>query len=145
MRQLKACGVFVYQGEPIQSFLLMEHADRWDLPKGHMEPGETEIECALRELVEETGIRQQQLSIDPDFRFETSYPVWPKRLGGEECLKTTVLFLGCLQEDVSVRITEHKGYHWHPWQPPHRIQEATIDPLLAELERHLSGKSAAGD
>ena len=28
----------------------------WSLPKGHLEPGETEVETAVREVAEETGI-----------------------------------------------------------------------------------------
>lgn len=29
---------------------------RWDLPKGRVDPGETHLECAIRETLEETGI-----------------------------------------------------------------------------------------
>ena len=29
----------------------------WSLPKGHLEPGETEVDTAVREVAEETGIR----------------------------------------------------------------------------------------
>ncbi len=39
--------------------VLLAHATRtnqWDIPKGHGEPGETEAESAVREMVEETGI-----------------------------------------------------------------------------------------
>jgi ADP-ribose pyrophosphatase YjhB (NUDIX family) len=32
------------------------HKDRWGLPKGHVEPGESPEAAALRELVEETGL-----------------------------------------------------------------------------------------
>jgi 8-oxo-dGTP diphosphatase len=31
--------------------------DDWSLPKGKMEPGETAVQCAFREVLEETGIR----------------------------------------------------------------------------------------
>ncbi len=31
--------------------------DDWSLPKGKAQPGETDEECALREIVEETGLR----------------------------------------------------------------------------------------
>jgi bis(5'-nucleosidyl)-tetraphosphatase len=39
-------------------FLMIKHlkGGHWSFPKGHKEPGETDIEAALRELTEETGI-----------------------------------------------------------------------------------------
>jgi 8-oxo-dGTP pyrophosphatase MutT (NUDIX family) len=46
LRQVKSCGFFVMKSD--QSFLLMKHSDRYDLPKGHMEVGETEQQTALR-------------------------------------------------------------------------------------------------
>jgi len=35
------------------------HAKHWDLPKGKMEPHETEQQAAIRELWEETGLQAQ--------------------------------------------------------------------------------------
>ncbi len=37
--------------------LLIFRNGRWDLPKGHLEPGESPETCALREVEEETGVR----------------------------------------------------------------------------------------
>ena len=133
-----SCGVLILRGNPIQEFLLMEHVDRLDLPKGHVDAGETEMQCALRELWEETGIAAEDIEIDPDFRFEHQYSVWPKKLKGEECEKTLLIFLGRLLRDVEIAVTEHKGFAWVPWNPPHAIQEQTIDPLLSHLHAHLS-------
>ncbi|MDE5637441.1 MAG: NUDIX domain-containing protein, partial [Alistipes sp.] len=36
--------------------LMIRRNDRWDLPKGHVESGETPAGCAVREVAEETGI-----------------------------------------------------------------------------------------
>jgi 8-oxo-dGTP pyrophosphatase MutT (NUDIX family) len=138
MPELMSCGVLVTRGDPIREFLLMRHPTRWDLPKGHVDPGETELECALRELWEETGISADAIAIDSAFRFTHSYQVRTARTGGELWPKTLVVYLGRLTRDVPINVTEHAGYQWFAWRPPHRIQEQTIDPLLAEVERHLA-------
>ena len=138
MNELKSCGVLVTRGRPLSEFLLMKHPTRWDLPKGHVDPGETEIQCALRELEEETGIAAADIELDADFRFTTRYSVVSqKRTGGEPWPKTLVIFLGRLKRDVEIVTTEHGSYAWFPWRPPHRIQEQTIDPLLSAVEEHL--------
>lgn len=143
MREIKACGVLVTRGQPIESFLLMKHPKRWDLPKGHVDDDETEIECAIRELEEETGISADDVDFDPTFRFATSYELFSERFN-EQCLKTVVIFLARLKRDVPIHTTEHEGYQWFPWQPPHKIWPQTIDPLLAAVEKHF-GPSVAGE
>ena len=141
--RIKACGVLIVQGQPIEEFLLMEHNNRLDLPKGHMEEGETEQATALREMQEETGISPEQVVIDDHFRFEAHYDVWPKRFGGRRCHKTTVIFLARLKEPrPDILLTEHVGYRWQPWSPPHQLQAETIDPLLAALARHVGNAHA---
>lgn len=131
--EIKSCGVLVFRNKPEKSFLLMEHSHRWDLPKGHVDPGETEHQTALRELVEETGISANQIKLDPNFRFSHFYQVKKKRYGKQPVQKELVIFLGILLDDFAsneIVLTEHIGYRWFPWDPPHSIQTATIDPLL---------------
>ena len=41
--------------------LFIFRRDSWDLPKGKMDPGESKKETALREVIEETGIRNVQI------------------------------------------------------------------------------------
>lgn len=139
MRQIKACGVLVVRGNPPESFLLMRHRDRWDLPKGHMDGDETEEECARRELLEESGITAEDFDLIPGFRWVTEYEVNSKRFG-EKCHKTLVIFLGRLKRDVEIVLTEHLEFRWFPWQPPHQVQPQTIDAVLAAAEQFLAGK-----
>ena len=42
---------------PDNTMLLIQRNGRWDLPKGKVEPGETLLQAALREVEEETGIK----------------------------------------------------------------------------------------
>jgi 8-oxo-dGTP pyrophosphatase MutT (NUDIX family) len=133
-----ACGFLIVRGQPVDEFLLMQHRDRWDLPKGHCEAGESEMECALRELHEETGIKDQDIDILPGFRFTTRYTVRNGRSGHQPVEKTVVIFLARLLRDVPLALTEHAGYRWFAWRPPHRIQRWTIDPLLQAAESYFA-------
>jgi 8-oxo-dGTP pyrophosphatase MutT (NUDIX family) len=138
MTEVKSCGVIVFRREPVLEFLLMKHPTRWDLPKGHLDPGESEVGCALRELREETGIDAQNIELDATYRYVTQYQVHDRRHPGEKVLKTLVIFLGWLRADVPIQVSEHGGYRWFRWQPPHQIQLVAIDPLLRDVARHLS-------
>ena len=111
MREVKSCGFLVMK--PDRSFLLMTLLKRFDLPKGHMEPGENEMQTAFRgrrrqrsrsisarhrivsqlfilELMEETSIQSTELDVDPNFRFEHVSSI------GYDPRTLSVLFLGVL-------------------------------------------------
>ena len=69
----KSCGAIVYRKfHGNTEILLIKHVNsgHWSFPKGHVEAGETEVETALREIKEETGI---DVIIDPSFRETVSY------------------------------------------------------------------------
>jgi len=116
----------------------MQHKDRWDLPKGHVDPGETELETAYRELHEETGITKDDIVLDPDFIYRNQYLVLKKRYGNKPRQKELVIFLGTLINAVEVEPTEHIGFRWFDWDPPHRVQEKAIDPILQAVEEFWS-------
>jgi 8-oxo-dGTP pyrophosphatase MutT (NUDIX family) len=64
-----SCGVLVFSG---RGELLLCHAtgtQRWDIPKGIAEPGETERDAAVRETAEETGLRLAPGSVTELGRF----------------------------------------------------------------------------
>jgi bis(5'-nucleosidyl)-tetraphosphatase len=135
MREVTSCGVLCFDGD---SFLLMRHDKRYDLPKGHMKPGETELQTALRELHEETGIAHDDVEIDPDFRYVVTYfPVY-KSLGNELVEKTTIIFVAHLKRSIAVQLSEHVAFEWVAWNPPHIIERETINALLAAIEQHYA-------
>jgi len=60
MRFEKSCGVVVfYKNENKPLFLLVQSQLylHWGFAKGHVEENESEIETALREVYEETGLK----------------------------------------------------------------------------------------
>lgn len=44
----------------VQILLIQDGKNRWTIPKGHIEEGETAVETALREIGEEAGIHQSE-------------------------------------------------------------------------------------
>lgn len=81
----KTCGAVVYTQRDGQFLFLLVKSDSGHIgfPKGHVEPGETETETALREIFEETGLR---VVLKPDFRMEYTYETL------EHTLKNCVYF-----------------------------------------------------
>ncbi len=137
LRKMKSCGVLLFRTEPRLQFLLMRHANRLDLPKGHMEEGEDEYSTAMRELREETGYGVDDVTLQKGFRHEVIYHAPYRRFGGDMVEKTLVVFLGRLLVAREPKLTEHMGFQWVVWNPPHRLQPNTVDGLLMHVEDFL--------
>lgn len=77
MKYEKSCGavVFTRSGQQLRYVLVQETNGFHSFPKGHMEAGETEVETALREIKEETGLTVRLL---PGFRTVDDHPLWEK-------------------------------------------------------------------
>lgn len=57
VREPTAGGIIFRHGKKDIDVLLIQDAkDRWTIPKGHIEPGETAVQTARREIAEEAGL-----------------------------------------------------------------------------------------
>jgi bis(5'-nucleosidyl)-tetraphosphatase len=140
---LRAAGYLLFRGSAGGlEFLLLRTADRWDVPKGLVEPGESLLAAAGRELLEETGIGTDQLWTDPGFAFRLCYRLPDDYAWSPGRHKELTIFLGVLRGDASVQLSgEHERSRWWPWRPPHCIQRETIDPLLAAAADFVAQRS----
>lgn len=66
------------------ALLMIRSREHWDLPKGHVESGESSSEAALREVEEETGIRGEIIDSRPIMTTWHAYDTY-----GEWELKST--------------------------------------------------------
>ena len=104
MQLEKSCGgvVFTRENGEVRYVIIRHRAGHCGFPKGHMEPGETEAQTALREIREEVGL---QCTLMEGFRQQDQYPL-PKKPG---TMKQVVYFLAeyadqaiCIQpEEIS--------------------------------------------
>jgi 8-oxo-dGTP pyrophosphatase MutT (NUDIX family) len=109
--QERSAGVVVYRrGKQGREYLLLDYGRYWDLPKGHVEPGETDRVAALRELKEETGIDDAQLA--ENFAHEVTYFFRTKK---GLVRKTVVFFLAATQARTVTISHEHEGFVWLPF------------------------------
>lgn len=58
-KTVSAGGVVINPAGEI--LITSQRGDSWSLPKGHVDPGETDIQAAYREIQEETGIQKDSL------------------------------------------------------------------------------------
>jgi 8-oxo-dGTP pyrophosphatase MutT (NUDIX family) len=109
-----SCGVIPWRraaNGPREYLLIQHNAGHWAFPKGHPEPGESDLDTARRELAEETGITAVTLLASPTF--DESYSFADPR--GTPVDKTVRYFLGeVLPEaaDVVLQAEEVQGSAW---------------------------------
>lgn len=128
----KSCGVVVFRQDPGARVYLLLHYEEghWDFPKGHVEKGESEVQTALRELAEETGIRESGIRLVPGFRERIEYSYTYK---GRHMHKEVFFFLGSATS-ADIRISrEHIGFVWLPYGKA--LGRLTFENARAVLEK----------
>lgn len=106
----KSCGIIPFSREGDQlKFLIIKHqAGHWSFSKGTQEPGETDLETAKREFMEETGIKD--VVILPDDNFIEKYSITKD---GVEIDKEVVYFLGEVSAaNVNIQLKEISDHAW---------------------------------
>lgn len=104
--------VFTMKNDELWYLLLHYQAGHWDFPKGHIDPGETKHEAALRELQEETGLQADIIS-DIEYKIEY-YFRYPDR---KELIHKIVYFF--IARALTHKVTlsyEHIDSMWLPYK-----------------------------
>lgn len=135
-----SAGVLLYREVDGDRLWLVMHSRKghWDFAKGHLDPGETIAQAALREMEEETGIARDAVDIHQGFRGLLQYPVTKK--GGRVVDKDVHYFLARVRGDAVKLSDEHVDHAWLPLDAAERrVKFDDARQLLASAVAWLDG------
>lgn len=137
-REFSAGIVVYYKRKDILEYLLLHYqSGHWDLPKGHIDPGETKEQTALRELKEETGL---EAVIHEGFEESFSYFLADYKTK-EPVYKTVYFFIGKAKKKQIVLSHEHIGYMWLPFEEAlEKLTYQNAKDLLKNVNKFLIKK-----
>jgi 8-oxo-dGTP pyrophosphatase MutT (NUDIX family) len=120
MQKIISAGIIIFRKtREGHKFLLLYHGrNYWNFPKGKIEAGERSWQSAVREVKEETGLKQSELRFIENFK---AYERFTFRGGKEKIFKIVILYLA---ETKQPRITvswEHDGYGWFTFSEAKKV------------------------
>jgi len=113
VKEERSVGAIIFRRDVGRCLFLLLHyqGGHYDWPKGHIEPGEQELDTVRREVLEETGI--EDLTIYGGFR-ETILYFYTR--GGERIRKTVAFYLAETSTSEVKLSWEHVGYKWADYE-----------------------------
>ena len=117
-------------------------APAWQMPQGGIDAGETPQEAALRELVEETGVRPDRVEVLAETRGWLTYDLPPELVGktwggkyrGQKQKWFLMRFLG---EDAEIDIArDHPEFAEWRWIAPDEMIAAIV-PFKRDIYREV--------
>lgn len=120
-----------------QFLLIQHHAGHWGFPKGHADPGESALQAACREFVEETGIADY--TVIEGVSFSEQYPF--TRSGRK--FEKTVIYFPAWVESMTVHCQEKEiqAYAWADYEQA--IAQLSFDgakQVLRDVQKYLQSR-----
>jgi len=132
-RKERSAGIVLVDTAKQRRYLLLDYGQYWDFPKGHVEKGETDLQAALRELREETGVNDP--GVIPGFAHEIRYFFRKKKTLID---KTVVFFLAQTSKTQIKLSDEHVGFEFLGYEDAlRRLTYPNAKALLQLAEQHL--------
>ncbi len=130
----RSAGFILCKKNGDRKYLLLLHgSDYWNFPKGKLESGESEIDAAVRELEEETGITK--IEVVDGFTFTYDYTFNAGRLKIKKLVK---MYLAYYLDGNVVISHEHKRFKWSTFDEAMNILKFdNIRRQLREAESFL--------
>ncbi|GBC83743.1 RNA pyrophosphohydrolase [bacterium HR11] len=114
--------------------LLQKPNGRWEFPKGKVEPGETPLEAAIREVREEAGVSDVHVIEGFTHTIHYTYRDRWHRPGEAVTVDKTVVFYLAETHEAALRPSrEHRSARW---MPTAEVPQALGYDNLRDLFRH---------
>ncbi len=132
-----SCGAVVFRKENDEiKYLLIRNrrSAHWGFPKGHIEPGESDEETAIREVLEETGLR---IEILPGFVRKSNYTIQGK------IEKSVSIFLAnTVDTSYKLQVEEIEECGWFDFDDALRTLNYDNDKLILNEAKAYLNKNA---
>ena len=132
-----SCGAVVYRdikGEVRYLLIKNKRSAHWGFPKGHIEPGETKKQTAIREVLEETGVH---VRIIDGFESISKYKIQNK------IEKQVSIFVGTTTDSsTSIQPEEIEDYIWLSYDNAYKTLNYENDKaILKKAKAYLTEHS----
>jgi 8-oxo-dGTP pyrophosphatase MutT (NUDIX family) len=116
--------------------LLLRSFQNWDFPKGGVEAGETPLQAAIRETLEEADLSDLEFHWGEEF-IETG-PYGKRRKVARYYLAETKRIDIILPISPELGRPEHDEWRWVDFDKATRMLPPRLQPVLAWARRHLA-------
>ncbi|MGC9204926.1 MAG: uracil-DNA glycosylase family protein [Candidatus Micrarchaeia archaeon] len=130
-----SAGSFIYRvrGSSIEMLFLLSPKGDLDIPKGHIEKGESAEQAAHREIKEETGLEVKFIAF---FKRVNKYFFYE---GKDKIVKTVTLFLAESNRNKVIVSSEHSGYKWLDYSSAmHELRYKDMKVLVPKVFDYIS-------
>ena len=142
MREVSAGAILFYNDKQKgRQYLLLQGGKgrAWLFPKGKMDKGETEETAALREILEETGVKD--ITFIEGFKAVSRYTF---RLKGSPLITKKVTFFLAELKSRQVKLSEeHEAYEFVSTEKLDRKRHKFVYTFINQAEKFLKGLEEA--
>jgi len=137
MNKEKSCGAVIYRYKDNKIYFLLSKMGfgHISLSKGHVEKGETELETAKREILEETSLEPE---FDTNFRYKITYSP------AKNVIKDVIFFVAEQKEDktpIDLHDDEVVGFLWLEYESAYKTLSHDSDKeVLENANKYIKGK-----
>ncbi len=135
MQNIISAGIIIFRRtkEGLKFLILYHGRSYWNFPKGKIENEEKSWDAALREVREETGLKQAELNFIGGFK---TYERFTYQRGKDKVFKLVILYLAETKQPVITVSDEHNGYGWFSYAEARRVLSKYKDSLRILDQAH---------